>query len=275
MQILTWTQIERIFSGDEQRPSLFEKGSAVTIGSFDGPHSGHDVLFNAVLGASELYGYVPGVVTFSQSLGGFKRPESYEGDLSTLEQKLELLDKKGMSFAVVIDFSTEFGKIEGQDFLSILMKSCGLRFLAEGRDFRCGYGGAFGMKEISEFSDRNGITVQFPEPVMYKKERISSSFIRSCIFRGDFYSASEMLGHRYTLDCSQTVWNQTENDLTAERKGFLQALPCDGIYDVMVITPDNRIRLRLNVDPHFLRLEVSARNTLSHIRNVEFISQIN
>jgi len=274
MQILTWTQIERIFSGDEQRPSLFENGSAVTVGSFDGPHTGHDVLFNAVLDASQSYGYVPGVVTFSQSLGGFKRPESYEGDLSTLEQKLELLDKKGMSFAVVIDFSTEFGKIEGQDFLSILMKSCGLRFLAEGRDFHCGYGGTFGMKEISEFSVRNGITVQFPEPVMYKKERISSSFIRSCIFRGDFYSAAKMLGRRYTLDCSQTVWKQTENDLTAEREGILQALPSDGIYDVVVITPDNRIRLRLNVEPHFLRLEVPARNTLSHIRNVEFISQI-
>jgi riboflavin kinase / FMN adenylyltransferase len=274
MQILTWTQIERIFSGDEQRPPFLEKGSAATVGSFDGPHTGHDVLFNAVLGASDLYGYVPGIVTFSQSLGGFKRPESYEGDLSTLEQRLEVLDKKGMSFAVVIDFSIEFGKIEGQDFLSILMKSCGLRFLAEGRDFRCGYGGSFGMKEISEFSVRNGITVQFPEPVMYKKERISSSLIRSCIFRGDFYSAEEMLGRKYTLDCSQAVWKQRGNSLSAERQCFLQALPCDGIYDVVVITPDNRIRLRLNVEPHFLRLEVPARNTLSHIRNVEFISQI-
>lgn len=275
MQILTWTQLERIFSGDEQRPALFKKGSAVTVGSFDGPHTGHDVLFKAVLDASESYGYVPGVITFSQSLGGFKRPEAYEGDLSSLAQKLELLDKKGLSFAVVIDFSIEFGKIEGQDFLSILMKSCGLKFLAEGRDFRCGYGGAFGMKEISEFSARNGITVQFPEPVMYKKERISSSLIRSCIFRGDFYSAAEMLGRNYALDCSQTVWKQTGNSLTAEREGFLQALPSDGIYDVVVITPDNRIRLRLNVEPHFLRLEVPARNTLSHIRNVEFISQVN
>ena len=271
MLILTWAQIERIFAEKEQSPDFFSVGSAVTIGSFDGPHIGHEVLFNAVLDASHSKGYVPGVITFTHSVGGFKRPESYEGDLSTLAQRLEAFREKGMAFAVVIDFSAEFSTIKGQDFLYILKKCCGLKFLAEGKDFRCGYHGTFGMKEILNYSVCNGITAQFPEPVLYENSRISSSLIRSCILRGDFCSAAKMLEHNYTLDCSETVWNCEGSQFTAARHSFLQALPADGKYDVVVILPGSRIQLRLSAEPYFLRLEVPYENTLSCIKAVEFI----
>jgi riboflavin kinase / FMN adenylyltransferase len=271
MIILTWAQVERIYAGTEQRADVFNRGSAVSIGSFDGPHIGHDVLFNAVFSASESMGYAPGVITFEQSLGGYKRPVSYEGDLSTLEQRLEIFRKKGMAFAVVIDFSAEFGRIKGQDFLSILKKSCGLKFLAEGRDFRCGYRGIFGMKEILDYSVCNGITAQFPESVLYKNKRVSSSLIRSCIISGDFHSAAEMLGRNYILDCSRIIWNCKGSQFTAERHSFLQALPADGEYDVVAILPEDRMQMRLNAGPHFLRLEVPYGDTLPCIKAVEFI----
>ncbi|MCK9168870.1 MAG: riboflavin biosynthesis protein [Treponema sp.] len=271
MLILTWTQIERIFTEKEQGPDIFSGGSAVTIGSFDGPHMGHEVLFNAVCEASRSNGYAPGVITFTHSVGEFKRPESYEGDLSTLAQRLDVFREKGMAFTVVIDFSAEFSKMKGQDFFYILRKSCGLKFLAEGKDFRCGYRGTFGMKEILDYSVCNGITAQFPEPVLYGSSRISSSLIRSCIIRGDFSSAAKMLGHNYTLDCSETVWKCEDSQFTAERHSFLQALPADGTYDVVAILPESRIHLSLSAEPHFLRLEVPYENTLSCIKAVEFI----
>lgn len=271
MIILTWAHIERIFNGQEKRPDFLEKGSAVTIGSFDGPHTGHDVLFNAVLDASKSFGFVPGIITFTHSLGGYKRPSSYEGDLSTMEQRLAAFCEKGMLFAVVIDFSAEFSKIKGQDFLFILKKSCCLKFLAEGRDFRCGYRGAFGMKEILDYSVCNGIMTQFPEPVLYKNKRVSSSLIRSCILCGDFRSASEMLGHNYVLDCSKTEWNCENRRFTAERHSFLQALPADGKYDVVVTLPENRIQMCLTAESHFLRLEIPYENTPPCIEAVEFI----
>jgi FAD synthase len=271
MKVLSWTQIVRFASGADPKPAFFTGGSAVTIGSFDGPHIGHEVLFDAVRAAARSDGLVPGVITFSQSLGGIKRPASYEGDLSTLEQRLDAFSRKGMGFAVVIDFSPEFGRIEGQEFLSILKESCGLQFLAEGKDFRCGYRGAFGMKEISDYSVCNGIKAQFPDPVVYENRRVSSSLIRSCIISGNFCSAARMLGHAYTIDCSRTVWNCTDNQYTAERHSFLQALPADGTYDVVALMPESRMQLRLHAEPHFLRLEVPSENMLSCIRAIEFI----
>jgi riboflavin kinase/FMN adenylyltransferase len=272
MQLFTWAQFERAFSGRTEQSPLFAEGSAVTIGSFDGPHIGHDVLFNAVLDASKSYGYASGVITFTRALGGFKRPADYEGDLSTLEQRLAVFRSRGFDFAAVIDFSTDFGRIEGQDFFHILKKSCGLSFLAEGRDFRCGYRGAFGMKEIAEFSAQNGITAQFPEPVRYRDDRVSSSLIRSCILHRDFSSASVMLGRNYVLDCSRTEWSREGNTAVAGTEDFIQILPPAGSYDVVAITPGSRIRTRLTAEPHFLRLEVPNENTLPCIRGVEFIS---
>lgn len=261
MVVLTWANIQRIMAHSETTPSFFT-GTAVSIGSFDGPHIGHDVLFNAVTDYCKTSSAFPGIVTFAQPLGGMKNPSVYKGDISTMAQRLEIFEKKGFAFVIVIDFSADFGRMEGQQFLSILKDCCGMKFMAEGKDFRCGYKGAFGRVQIERFALENGICVAFPEPVMYKSSRVSSSLIRESVLSADFSSAAYMLGRPYTLDFSNTG--------DAFKRRMPQVLPPDGTYDVCAITPGESIRTQLLVEPNNLRLGVPPEKAC-RVRAVEFL----
>lgn len=269
----TWEEIESVIAGKRDVPDVFARGTALTVGNFDGPHIGHDSLFALVRAEAEKDGLTPGVVAFKQSLGAFKSEGFYEGDLSTLAQRLSVIEARGMAFAILIDFSDKFGKIEGRSFLSMLVHGCGMKFIAEGWDFRCGYRGAYGMKEIRAFSLESGIVSEFPEPTLYKGERVSSSLIRLRIFEGDIRSAEAMLGRKYVLDCSASVWKKDGCALTAERSAFAQVLPERGTYGVRVIADGYTAGARFTAESHILRLE-NLQKDVRHIKAVEFIRTI-
>lgn len=251
-------------------PQFAKNGTAISVGSFDGPHIGHESLFCAISAFAKKNNCFPGIVTFTNPLREFKKKQ-YEGDISTLSERLAIAEDKGVAFAIVIDFSDEFIRIEGNVFFSILMHTFNLKFLAEGLDFRCGYKGSFGQEEIQSFAEKNGIECSFVPPVLYRSERVSSSFIRQCILKGDFCDAEQMLGRKYCLDFALVKKSLKEDNVIIEKTDIRQALPPDGIYEVLAITPGNKIRTHLTADGQILRLALPPQ-VASEIRSVEFIS---
>jgi len=215
-------------------------GSAITIGSFDGPHIGHESLFDAVLSKSRSSKgkIASGVVTFSFGLRRFKEGDSYTGDVTTLAGKLEILEEKGFTFALVIDFSEQFSRIEGSEFLSILSEKCGMKFLAEGSDFRCGYKGATNVQTITALAEKIGFDFAVIPPVLFENQRVRSTRIREAVSKADFSSAKKMLGRPFALDCTQVSWRKvTEGEcwIYEAKHNFQQVLPPDGSYTVSVI----------------------------------------
>src|SRR5574344_2547961 len=142
MTVFTWEMILQVADGSLPVPKVFLPGSALSIGSFDGPHIGHEKLYQTILAQRQKNGYSAGVISFRRPLGGYKKPAEYKGDISTLAQRLTAFESEGLDFAIVIDFSDDFCKIEGQVFLSLLKRCCNMKFLAEGQDFHCGHLGA-------------------------------------------------------------------------------------------------------------------------------------
>ena len=49
MKVFAWNDILQIISGKIPVPDLFAKGTAISVGSFDGPHIGHEKLLQALL----------------------------------------------------------------------------------------------------------------------------------------------------------------------------------------------------------------------------------
>jgi riboflavin kinase / FMN adenylyltransferase len=271
MNVFTWQDIQNVYGKKEELPLLFRHGTALTVGSFDGPHKGHELLFDAVINASKKQGYEPGVVTFTQSAAGKKTHGIYDGDIATLAQKLAVFEQKGFAFTVVIDFSSNFIKIEGHSFLSILTEACHMKFIAEGQDFRCGYRGSVGMEEIVVFSENNGIGCCFPDSVMYNGIRISSSLIRQCVLSCRFSDAAFMLGRPYMLDCSSFNWEQSGTGISTARRNCIQVVPPAGTYNSMAITPEEKIRTRFFTDGQILRLALPFEK-VPDLQAVEFIS---
>ncbi len=229
MKVYSWEQVsEGRFSQDFK-----ERGVALTVGSFDGIHLGHKALFDSVLSQKEK-GFVSGVLTFTKSLRSYKNSESYEGDLISLSQKLENLTELGFEFAIVVDFSDEFSKIDGHDFLSVLSRNCGLKYLAEGSDFRCGHKGLVATEEIKKIASNFGFFFNPVNSVFFEGKKVSSSRIRSCVLEKSFSKAQKMLLKPFELDCMGFVWHKDgENSIYAAKKGA-QLLPPDGTYKTLV-----------------------------------------
>lgn len=226
MQILTWNDILEAMDSGSEIP-IFSAGTGISVGSFDGVHLGHRKLISELVDSCRAKNLRPGVVSFSRPLPGIKHSGDYMGDLTTLAQRLEIFESLGISFAVIVDFDDSFASLMGTDFLNILLNITGMRLIAEGFDFRCGYKGATDTQAIKYWADSRNVECVFVEPVYYRdgaggEERVSSSYIRGMIQRGFFTTASELLARPYRLDIS-----------TLRKNGFTgQILPPDGIYRV-------------------------------------------
>ncbi|MCI6479265.1 MAG: FAD synthetase family protein [Spirochaetia bacterium] len=231
MNVYTWDDIEKgkFLSKDELMAKGYH-GTAVTVGAFDGVHRGHRALFDAVLSQHEM----SGVVTFRFPPKVKTMAESFAGSLSTLDQRLECFKALGMDFVLVIDFSGDFGRMRGDTFLQLLTDRLHMVYLAEGADFRCGYKGAVGIREIKEFAYSHGIVFQEVPSVMEGETKVSSSEIRKALLAGDTKKAATLLGYDYTLDGSCFSWtfcsDRIRGSQESELSGYKQLLPQSGNY---------------------------------------------
>lgn len=228
MRILEWDDLSR---NGIPKP----QPAAVTIGVFDGVHIGHRALIEKIRSLSGDWERI--VVTFRQNPKRLLHPESFHGAVLSLEQKLELLEAAGIATCVLIDFSGNFSKLTGIEFLSALARSGGARYLAVGADFRCGHRlstDALGVRSIGESM---GIETEIVEPVLYNGRPVSSSRIRRAVQEGRLPDAFAMLGRPFILDF---------RNLSPARQGGLlrfdgirQVLPPPGEYEVEVVTDGN------------------------------------
>lgn len=276
MKIFCWEEIYNLFSCSFEEiknstDSFFLDGTAISVGCFDGPHLGHKFLFSSVLKYSKDNHLKSGLVTFLRPLQSLKFKNEYLGDIATLNQRLSEYEKLGFDFVVVIDFSSDFSKMEGTYFLSILTKVCNMKFLAEGKDFRCGYKGSCSMENILEFAKENNIVAHFPDLVFFDKKRISSSDVRKHIYNADFDLVQKFLERSYELDVTDVKMEIKENTFSFNREDIKQVLPKLGMYDVFVNKPDLRLRTRLEVCSQFIRLWGTSGNAIPRIKGIEFI----
>ena len=177
---------------------FFKQGCGISVGSFDGLHLGHRFLLNKLVEECSAAGVAPGVITFKRPLPALKHADDYAGDISTLEERLQLLEGLGIKFAIVVDFNQDFAAMKGVVFLDLLVQKLNMKLLAEGIDFRCGFKGATDTQAIKYWAMQSGVKTVFVDPVYYTQadgsvERVSSSYIRQLIQKGYMTTARELL----------------------------------------------------------------------------------
>ncbi len=261
MKVFFWDDI--LNSNIEDSPCFkYFTGSAITIGGFDGPHIGHKVLCDRVLGYAKKNNKQSGVITFAHSPRMAKERNSYAGDISTLRLKLKTFEKWGFDFVVVIDFSANFSKIRGAIFLKIIADHCCMQFLTVGEGFRCGYKGETDTAQIETFAQENNIVFLIAPLIHEASHTISSSVVRQFIVSGKLSKAENLLSTPYTLDLQDVPYEAEKATdgycIQIKRQDIRQVLPPVGEYTVDVFIKDtseqfssslrlDNINLRLNV----------------------------
>lgn len=185
----------RIIHGYQQvSPEIF--GAALAIGNFDGVHRGHQALLLEARRQGRAAGKPAGVMVFEPHPREFFRPEEPHFRLTTLEEKLRLIERLGLDFAVVLTFDTDLAGLPAGRFIDeVLVGALHVGHVVIGYDFFFGKGRG-GNPEVMRAAGRErDFAVTVIAPVAEAGEVFSSSAIRAKLSAGDVRGAALDLGH--------------------------------------------------------------------------------
>lgn len=249
--------------------SLRDIPCAITIGVFDGIHRGHEQLLSEVI---SVEGRESIVLAFHENpkivLGKLDRTSR----LVTNRQKVQILSEYGIDHLVLIDFSSDFSKLQGEDFIESLVSLFNVEKLVVGRNFRCGKDASFTAADIHDFLSKSSIEVVILDQVMEKSVEISSTLIRNLISEGDLHEVEGLLGRKYSLDLTGVPVHHGIDTTVIETQDINQLLPPPGAYDVIMSLCDGHsIPLVMNNDGNRLLFPHIGQCLPEQIERIDFV----
>jgi len=202
--------------------------SALTIGSFDGLHLGHQALIQAMVEAARA-AHLPSVVlTFfphpSVVLRG-RRPAFY---ITQPEEKARRLIELGVDHVITQTFDEALSRVTAGEFLDRLIRQLGLKHLWIGEDFALGHDREGNRAFLKRASAERGFELHVFPPVLVGGEVVSSTRVREALRSGDVARVAVYLGRLFALEGKVVRGAQR-----GRRLGFPTAnleLPADQAY---------------------------------------------
>lgn len=212
--------------------------TVLAIGNFDGVHLGHVALVGRLVEAAQQFAVTPTVLTFEPHPREFFAPDSAPARLTTLREKLELLNECGAEQAMVCHFNAPFAALSAEQFVEeVLVGGLQVRHIIIGDDFRFGRGRKGDFALLQAAGQRHGFSVEAMESIIVEGERVSSSGVRDALAAGDMERAARLLGRPYVID-----GRVVHGDKIGRQIGFSTAnirikhnpLPMTGVFAVEV-----------------------------------------
>jgi riboflavin kinase / FMN adenylyltransferase len=178
---------------------------ALTIGSFDGVHRGHQAMLALLVNEARHRGVASCVLSFEPHPRDFfaarsGRPEQAPPRISTLRDKLAELERCGVEQAVVLRFDEALCALPAQDFVAqVIARGLGARYVLVGDDFRFGArrGGDYALLDAAGAA--HGFDVARMQSYEVHGLRVSSSAVRAALAEGDMARAAALLGRPYSI----------------------------------------------------------------------------
>ena len=220
----------------------FEK-AAVTIGTFDGVHSGHLQIIHQLKKEALINNGESVIITFDPHprmvLNQNKNLPPIQL-LTTLSEKVELLENEKIDHLVVVPFTMEFSNQSAKEYISdFLVKKFRPKTIIIGYDHHFGNNRTGDYQLLEKYQDEYHYKVkEIPEHVL-NHITISSTKIRSSLQKGDLETAKECLGYDYFFEGEVVDGNKLGRTLgyptaNLEIKNPNKLIPKNGIYAVNV-----------------------------------------
>jgi len=221
---------------DEVRGRL--KSPVCAVGNFDGVHAGHRAVFDEVLARAARLDAGHCVITFrthpKRSLH-----DQHLRILTTLDEKLELLDGLGIRHVLLIDFTPAFAlKTPGEFLHELLVDSLGASALVAGYDHAFGHNREGTVDHLRAIA-AGRLDIFQTGSLLSGGAPVSSSRIRNLLDDGAVADAAALLGRDYAMSGTvvegkrrgRTIGYPTANLLPEAPE---KMVPGDGVYAARV-----------------------------------------
>ncbi len=232
-----------VFREINQLQALVQKGTAATIGNFDGVHLGHQQLLARVKEQARQKKLTSLVITFDphplRVLIGETPPF-----ITLTDQKMELLKRQGLDAVLCLQFDKQMAALSPEDFvLEYLVKGVNLKQLVIGHDYTFGQGRRGDFDLLKELGQEYGFEVEQIDPVYLDQEVVSSTRIRNMVLEGSVKEVRPLLGRFYQVKGTVKEGKKRGGPLlgvpTANLKLVDELSPKTGVYAVWAEVNDH------------------------------------
>lgn len=215
--------------------------AVVTSGTFDGVHRGHQTILSRLTEVAQASGGESVLITY------WPHPRTVVSNdsqnlklLTTLDEKIELLDQAGVDYLVVIPFTRSFSELTSEEYIQqILIDKIGTKKLVIGYDHRFGRDREGGFDYIQAHQNDYGFEVEEIPRQDVEAVGVSSSKIRAALNEGNIHTANLFLGRPYSLtgtivkgrQLGRTIGFPTANMQVDDPA---KLIPANGVYAVDV-----------------------------------------
>ena len=178
------------------------KDSVVTVGVFDGVHTGHqNVLGRLAAAKKETGSRLSVLLTFDRHPLSVTNPERAPRLLTTLDEKLSILGDLDIDVVLVERFTAETARLDYQAFLAErLVGRLDMKHLVVGYDFHLGRDREGSQEQIVAEGRRAGFGVTIVPTVVLCGSVVSSTKIRKAIGERKLGRAARLLTRDYFFD---------------------------------------------------------------------------
>jgi riboflavin kinase/FMN adenylyltransferase len=215
--------------------------AVVTSGTFDGVHRGHQTILARLTEVAQASGGESVLITY------WPHPRTVVSNdsqnlklLTTLDEKIELLDQAGVDHLIVIPFTRSFSELTSEEYVrQILIDKIGTKKLVIGYDHRFGRDREGGFDYIQAHQSEYGFEVEEIPRQDVEAVGVSSSKIRAALNEGNVHTANLFLGRPYSLtgtivkgrQLGRTIGFPTANMQVDDPS---KLIPANGVYAVSV-----------------------------------------
>ena len=228
------------------------RNAVVTIGTFDGVHTGHQQIIAQLKEEANAIGGETVIITFHP------HPRKVVAHkevfvLNTLDEKIELLREKGIDHLVVVPFDERFASQSAKEYVEhFLFEKFHPHTVIIGYDHRFGHGRQGDYHLLEDFGKQLGFLVkEIPEHVL-NNITVSSTKIREALLNSDVETANNYLGYDYFFEglviegnkLGRTLGYPTAN-LQIETPEKL--IPGNGVYAVIASVDKSTYKAMMNI----------------------------
>jgi riboflavin kinase/FMN adenylyltransferase len=246
-----WIIYMQVIKYPEDVPPEF-KGAFITIGNFDGVHLGHRHVFQRLVQAARVAKRKALLVTFVPHPKMVMHPERRPFYLlTTLEEKIKLLDEMQLDAVILIPFTPEYAATTAEEFIKgFLWEKLRVRKIFIGHDYKFGQGQAGNKDMLAAWGQELDFEVEVINAFSCGDFIISSTRIRKAILAGDVRQAALLLGRPYNVSGSVIAGKGRGSALgfpTANMEPHKELLPAKGVYAALVNLNGKQYQAVLNI----------------------------
>lgn len=215
--------------------------AVVTIGTFDGVHTGHRKIIAKLQELAQACGGETVILTFFPHPRMILNPEDQSLKLiTTINEKAQLLEELGVDHLIVTPFSRDFSNLSALEYIhDILVAKIGIKKIVIGYDHRFGKDRKGGLEDLQRLSKMYDFEViEIPEQDI-NDVAVSSTKIRTALLSDDISLANQFLSYPFFItgkvirgdQIGRQIGYPTANILIEET---YKLIPADGIFAVTV-----------------------------------------